>query len=304
MRRSIVTALTATAVTMAACSGFNDDGMARSDASVAAKAAPASVGITDGAQAERIAVAPPAAAPAPTQFSAVARQDPFTSMVIRTGQASVEVESLPRAIADLRSLALRAGGYVSNTTMQAGEEQLREATVELKIPANRFDEVRDGLTGLGELKGLTEASQDVGEEYVDIAARVENSRRLESRLVALLATRTGKLDEVLTVERELGRIREEIERAEGRMRYLRARVSFSTLTVSVFEPRPVIVRGGRSVIGRAFDDAWRNLVGFIAAMIAALGFLIPLGALVGLGWVGVAVIRRRFPTTPVLSHRD
>ena len=239
----------------------------------------------------------------PTQFSSGPQSDPATSMIIRTAHASVEVDSLHRAIAELRSLALRAGGYVANTMMQGGEEQLREATVELKIPSNRFEEVRAGLSALGELKGLNETAQDVGEEYVDIAARVENSRRLEDRLVALLATRTGKLEEVLSVERELARVREEIERAQGRLRYLRARVSFSTLTVAVFEPRPVITRGGRNVIAEAFAAGWRNFVGFVAAVIAVLGFLVPLGALLGLAWVGANAVRRRFPaaTPPATS---
>jgi hypothetical protein len=247
------------------------------------------------ASVEKVAVTPSSPASAPVQFSS-APLDPAPSMIIRTAHASLEVDSLEQAIADLRSLAMRVGGYVANTAMQGGEEQNREASVEIKIPANRFEDVRNGLAALGDLKGLNETAQDVGEEYVDVAARVANSSRLEDRLVALLATRTGRLEDVLSVERELARVREEIERAEGRLRYLKARVSFSTLTVSLFEPRPVIARGGgRSVIGEAFEQAWRNFVGFIAAIIATLGFLIPLAVMLGLGWVGVNAVRRRLP---------
>lgn len=221
-----------------------------------------------------------------------------TSMIIRTVQASIEVDSLERAVADLRALAARVGGYVGSTMMQGGEEQLREAMVELKIPANRFEDARGGLAELGKLKRLDESAQDVGEEYVDIAARMQNAHRLEARLIGLLATRTGRLDDVLTVERELARVREEIERAEGRLRYFRARASFSTLRVVLSEARPLITRAGENVIAQAFANAWRNFLAFIAVLVSMLGFLVPLGALAGIAWGVVHLIRRQFPTPP------
>ena len=63
-----------------------------------------------------------------------------SGMVIRTGQTSIEVDSLERAVARVRLLAGRVGGYVANTTMQTGRGQLRAATLEVKIPADRFDD--------------------------------------------------------------------------------------------------------------------------------------------------------------------
>ena len=65
-------------------------------------------------------------------------------MVIRTGQASLQVDSLELAVDRLRQLAARLGGYVANSQLQAGENQLRSATLELKVPAARFEEVTAG----------------------------------------------------------------------------------------------------------------------------------------------------------------
>jgi hypothetical protein len=110
---------------------------------------------------------------------------------------------------------------------------------------------------------------------------VANSRRLEDRLVTLLATRTGKLQDVLSVERELARVREEIERYEGRLRYLRANVSVSTLAVTISEPMPVVGEPGSNVVGDAFKQAWRNFVAFIAALIQSLGVLVPVAVIFG-----------------------
>jgi len=216
-----------------------------------------------------------------------------SNMVIRTGQTSVEVDSLERAVAQVRLLAGRVGGYVANTTMQTGRGQLRSATLEVKIPADRFDDGLGGLSALGKLESVNVNAEDVGEEFTDVTARMGNARRLEARLIELLATRTGKLKDVLDVEQELARVREQIERYEGRLRYLRAHAALSTLTIYVHEPLPVVGHAGSSVIGEAFKQAWRNFVALVAACIRGLGIVIPLGVVVTGGWLAVARLRRR-----------
>jgi len=238
-------------------------------------------------------VATPTGMPSAT---AVAQPTAASSMVIRNGYAGIEVDSLDVAINRVRVLAARVGGYVANTSVQGGRDQLRSATLEVKVPADRFDEALGGLAPIGKVESVNVTAQDVGEEYVDIAARVENAHRLESRLISLLANRTGKLQDVLSVERELARVREEIERYEGRLRYLRTRVATSTLSIAVHERSPIIVPvAGDGPITVAFRQAWRNFVGFIAALISSLGVLVPLGALVFVGWLG---LRRFTPWRP------
>jgi len=217
------------------------------------------------------------------------------AMIIRSGTASVEVDSLEPAIVRLQQVALRAGGYVANTTVQAGREQLRSATLVLKIPAARFDDAVQGLRPIGRVESVNVTAEDVSEEYVDITARVANARRLEDRVIQLLATRTGRLQDVLEVERELARVREEIERYEGRLRFLRTRAATSTLAVTVHEPMPIVGSyAGSSIIGGAFRTAWRNFVTLTAAMISSLGFLVPLALLVGAAWA----LARRFGWRP------
>jgi len=207
------------------------------------------------------------------------RSSVAAGMVIRTGQTSIEVDSLEQAVSQVRLLAGRIGGYVANTTMQTGRGQLRSASLELKIPAQRFEEGLGGLAPIGKLESVNVNAEDVGEEFTDVTARMGNSRRLESRLIDLLATRTGKLKDVLDVEQELARVRGEIERYEGRLRYLRAHAVLSTLTIYVHEPLPVVGHAGSSVIGEAFKQAWRNFVALVAACIRGLGIVIPLGVL-------------------------
>lgn len=264
--------LLALLATLAACDGGggSPDMAVGSASGKAMEPAPAAPPMMDEASARDMAQRQPPVAPGATD--SVPPQ-----MLIRTGDARIEVEELEPAVAAATALARRVGGHVANTSYLGGRDQVRTASLELKIPAARFHEVQDALDSLGTVEWFNVAVEDVGEQYVDLEARLANARRLEARLVELLATRTGRLEDVLAVERELARVRGEIETVEGRMRYLRSRVALSTLTVQLHEPEPIIGgSGGGGVIGEAFRNAWRNFVHFVAAFIASAGVWIPL----------------------------
>ena len=222
------------------------------------------------------------------------------SMLIRTGSAQIEVDSLEIAMQQVRDLAQRLGGFIANTQLSSGRDQIRSATMELKIPVARWNDVVSGLKPIGKVEALNEGTEDVGEEYVDVTARMQNAKRLEARLIELLANRTGRLSDVLAVERELARVREEIERYEGRLRFLRTRAAMSSMSVTVHEAYPVVsARGETGVLGDAFKQAWRNFVGFIAGIIALTGILIPLAILGVLAWFAW---RKWWPRRPPRSE--
>ena len=259
---------------------------------VQSKASPSTVSLRSMDQA-----APASSAAAPGDGEAAGRWtgadplDPASPLIVRTGQASIEVDSLEASMANLRRLVLRVGGFVADASVQSGRNQLRSATLQVKVPAARFDDLTEGLSPLGKVQFVNVGAQDVSEEFVDLTARVANGRRLEDRLVELLRTRTGKLQDVLQVERELARVREEIERMEGRLRFLKTRAQLSTLSVNLFEPAPIIAsHPGEGVLAEAFKTAWRNFVGLLAAGIASLGIVVPV---VVFGW-GVWILAKRY----------
>jgi len=277
------------AVSLLACG--NHEYAARRPSDSAGMAQPARIGYDKNGNSVRMQVA------AVTVSEAALPPVPsdITGMVIRTADVSIEVDSLEPAIARVRDLAAQFGGYVANTNIATGRNQLRNATLELKIPAGRFDASLAGLSPIGKVESISVEAEDVGEEFVDVTARMENARRLERRLIDLLATRTGKLKDVLDVEQALARVREEIERYDGRIRYLRAHTALSTLSVSVHEPVPIVVTAGRSPMGEAFRQAWRNFVSLVSVVVQSLGVLIPLGVLALVVWIVVKRSRRMAP---------
>ncbi|MES2524896.1 MAG: DUF4349 domain-containing protein [Gemmatimonadota bacterium] len=233
-----------------------------------------------GATAPALATPP---APPVTGASQVPAAAPANSMIIRTGHASIEVDSLDQAMRAVERATRAVGGTVGNTMLTLGEDQVRSATIELRVPSTNYDSALSGLSAIGKVESVNSTAQDVGEEFVDLNARVANSRRLEARLLSLLDNRTSRLQDALAVERELSRVREEIERVEGRVRYLSTRLAMSSITLSLHERVP-IVRGtpGSRILADALKDAWRNFVGLSAAFIASLGILVPVGLVAAL----------------------
>ncbi|MBA2688505.1 MAG: DUF4349 domain-containing protein [Gemmatimonadaceae bacterium] len=231
-------------------------------------------------------------APAAVQTTPQPSAQPATpAMMIRTGYAMLEVSKLDPAVDKVRALAAKVGGYVTNTSTTGGRDQVRTAMLELRIPAQRYDEAIAALTEIGRVESTQTSAQDVGEEFVDLTARIGNLRKLEARLIDLLANRTGRLQDVLSVERELSRVRTEIDQIEGRLRYLKDRVSTSTLTVNLHEPQPLIGNApGENPIGAAVRKAWQNFVGLFAWLIASLGVVIPIVGIAAIVWF---VVRKR-----------
>ena len=215
--------------------------------------------------------------------------DPSGAMLIRNGQASVEVRRVDDAVSKLRQTATQLGGFVANTSIVGGKEEHRSATLQIRVPSAQFDAAIATLAALGKVESVSATVQDVGDEYVDLGARLANARHMEARLVEMLARRTGRLSDALTVEQELRRVREEVERYDARLKWLERRTALSSIEITLREPKSVLVQRGPSPIAEAFAQAWRRAVGVIAWSIAMLGVLVPLGLVVG---AGVFLVRR------------
>jgi hypothetical protein len=226
------------------------------------------------------------------------------SMIIRMGEARLEVDSLEAGVAAVQRMAAAAGGWIAHSSLSLGERQVHTARMEVKVPAERWDELVAGLGRIGELRQLTAGTEDVGEQFVDLTAQLANAERLEERYLQLLETRTGSLEDLLAVERELGRVRERIEMMQGRLRYLNARVAISTLVVNLEEPTDLLALSPEAEpIRDALRAAWRNFVAVITGGIALLGAVVPVALLLAAAVAVWRWIRRRRRVQPAVGDR-
>jgi Domain of unknown function (DUF4349) len=209
--------------------------------------------------------------------------------VIRNADLTLEVESGPGAQQRATAIAEAAGGFVISSdaqNMSTGGRPYVHATVVARVPAGRFGTALDELRKVG-TRVVTEkvTGQDVTEEFIDLEARLRVQRALENQLLELLK-QAKVVKEAVEVHREIAQVRSEIERVEGRRRFLVNQTDLSTITLRLHEPTPFIATSGGSSfgreLGRALGDAVEAAQAVVLFFIRALGVLLPLGVLVGL----------------------
>ena len=150
--------------------------------------------------------------------------------IVKTGEVTLEVDSVANALARVRAMAVELGGYVG--AAQAGTLD-QSATVTLRIPAPRFD---DALTRLHEIgsKVLMEATreEDVTAAVVDLEARLKNLRASEVQYRELVA-RATKIEDILAVQSRLDEVQGQIEQLSAQLKQLSNQADLSTLTVTL-----------------------------------------------------------------------
>lgn len=220
--------------------------------------------------------------------------DTATARRITTGEATVEVARVDRARTALVAAVRRAGGYVGSEEAW-DTETARSARLTLRLPASRTAAFDSTLNGLGRVTRRTTQVEDVTAQYVDLAARLKARRAVEMRYVDLLA-RAASIEDVVAVEEKLASVREEIEVAEGQIRLWDRQVAFSTLTVTLEEPRAAAGRNVWGRIGDALADGWTFLEELLLGLIRLWPLLLIVPALL---WVWRRRPRRRVrPVVP------
>ena len=163
---------------------------------------------------------------------------------------------------EIRNLLEKYEGYHSLVTFQGNRGYGRSGKWVLRVPVRHYQTFVAAVKDLGVPELVQENSQDVTDEFVDLDARLANQKRLEQRILEVLDQVSGKIGEVLEVERELSRVRETIERLEGRMRQLKDRVSMTTVKLFVREGEDYQPPQALS-FGEEMGESWS---GSIAAM--------------------------------------
>jgi len=207
--------------------------------------------------------------------------------IIYNAGLTVKTQDADAARQKVVKLAEDAGGFLADSTVHVGEAGERYVDIKVRVPAGRFDGVVAQIRRLGKVEDESITSQDVTEEFIDLQARLRTLKQAEERLLDMLKHR-GKLNELLEIERELATRREQIEKSQGRLRYLKDRVSFSTIQVSLYEKGPAVVGpSGPYDILYHVRSAYRVLVSMLQGILTALIYIVVDGVVI---WLPVLLL--------------
>ncbi|MDP2736248.1 MAG: DUF4349 domain-containing protein [bacterium] len=160
---------------------------------------------------------------------------PVDKKIIKTGDLSLKVEKAETAAEAIANIAKLNKGEVASSNFYETSKGVKSGSITVRVPYNNFDAAFAGIKKVATLV-MSESSnaRDITEEYIDLEARLKNKQAEEVSFSALL-NRAGKLEEIISVTRELARVRTEIEQLEGQKRYLNSKTDMSTITVNITE---------------------------------------------------------------------
>lgn len=218
------------------------------------------------------------------------KEDEFRPQIIKTGDIRFEVEDLKTSTATVSALVSKYKAYVS-TSSTTNQKTSFETKLSIRIPSQSFDRFLDELSnGAKYIDHKNISTEDVTEEYVDIEARLKNKKEVEKRYIEILRNNAKKVEDIIKVEEQLRVIREEIEAKEGRMRYLKSQVSYSTLEVEMYQLTGYVAstpeRGFIYKLIDSLKEGWMSVVNIILGLFSIWPWLIVFGAI-------AFVVRRR-----------
>jgi hypothetical protein len=223
--------------------------------------------------------------------------DSLQRKIIYTASIRLVVEDFEGIPEQVRRLAKESGGYIADSELQGSSGRNRTGHWKIRVPIANFDAFLHAAKALGELQSLSTNSSDVSEEYYDVEARIRNKTKEEERLLKLLEERPGKLEDVIAIERELTRVREELERMQGRMRVLQDLTSLTTADLTIQEIqnyRPEDAPTLATRIRRSFAESADSLKATGANTLVAAAAIVPWIPLILVGMGIFYVLVRRW----------
>lgn len=155
--------------------------------------------------------------------------------LVRNAQVELEIVKFDEAVQKITVFAAEDRGYIATSSSQKQANGKLHGDVVVKVLPEKLDGFLLKLRGLGELKNQTLGSEDVTKQYFDTDSRLKNARVMEQRLIDILKTKSSKVADLLEVEKELGRVRAQIEEMQGALKYMDAQVQFATVTITLAE---------------------------------------------------------------------
>jgi len=220
-------------------------------------------------------------------------------LIIKTKFLSLETKDLKKIYTKVENITSKYKGFVISSSINSNgyiiaprpiektiqnETETLFGTIVLKVPVKNLEKAVKELKELGSLKSEQESSEEVTEQHIDLSARLRNLKRQEERYLEILSS-AKTVEDMLKVEEQLSRVREEIESMEAQVDYLEKSAVMATITLELFEPSKIaepIVNWG---IRDAFIKAIRNFVVVINLAIVSVGTILPIAVTAILVWL-------------------
>lgn len=211
----------------------------------------------------------------------------FGKQTIKSASLTLKVDDFLKAQNEIRKFVDQSNGFIFRNEQRGELESKLSGTMVLKIPTEKYSDALAFLRNLGTVFELGEKAEEISDRMVDLETRLKNSRTLELRIREILSSQTGNLEQIVQAERELARVRSEIEEMSGRLRNMKNRVQYATFTIHLFVSgsKDVETRSWYGPLLQDLRDLGFVVAGSIGALLTVIVAVIP--------WILLFVFLRR-----------
>jgi hypothetical protein len=209
--------------------------------------------------------------------------------IIRNADLSLRVNDFSAAYQRLNDMAERYGGYVvSAQAYSYGEDDMQSGYITLRVEAGLLNQALAEIETLGKVENRNISAQDITMEYYDMAGRLRQYQTQEKRLLDILS-KAEIVEDLVRIERELTRVRAELESLNGQLRYYDQMTSLSSISINLYQrdQNTQVVRlsgwpGLRQDISESFISGVNALIRGASALVINLARLLPTLLLIAL----------------------
>jgi len=237
--------------------------------------------------------------PAPASASGTGSGTVIDTKIIKTAYITIEVKDVAGSVDTLKNMVTAKGGYLSSSSVSKGYNDRLSGTVVLRIPEAEFENTLAGVKAIGIVKSVSTQGEDVTEEYVDIQAQKTSYQNQLAQYNELMK-KAVKVSDVIEIQQQIDQIQTNLNRLEGRLKYLNSRIDMSTITVTLQEPEPVGGETGHNFV-TTINEGIAGFFGMVDFMIILLFTLLPV---IILGGIGYGVYRWRKGKQPAKVPAD
>lgn len=198
--------------------------------------------------------------------------------VISKGEISFRTKDIQETSAFISGVVKELDGYIAGDNVYNSGDRSTQR-MEIRIPSVHFEDLLKRISeNAKKLESKNIEVRDVTEEYIDVESRIKTKKELENRYLELLS-KAKTVEEILLIEKELGTLRSDIESIEGRLKYLKDQVSFSSLSVEFYQMTGSAFNFS-SRLGQALVTGWKWLLEFIIGVVHFWPFILIIGTAV------------------------
>ncbi|ASK32621.1 hypothetical protein CEY12_00025 [Chryseobacterium sp. T16E-39] len=234
---------------------------------------------------------PPPALQEPTQKNLSKKTDTISKKIIKNGDLRIQVGDIKKSQIQAAEILKKNNAYIQTEDFRNSDvDENLELTI--RVPHKNFDALVNSFSnGIGSVLSKNISSQDVTEEYTDVSIKLANKKIYLEKYRDLLK-RASNTKDMLEIQEKIRGLEDEIDVAEGKLRFIDDRVNYSTLNLNLYKEKVRSSATSKIGFGNRFGDSitegWNSFIAFILGIISFWPFflVIPLIVFLWRKWKG------------------